>query len=163
MLQHNHISKGLIWRSIDRGGYVMISIDGSIIIQIVNFIFLIWVLNIILYKPIRNVLLQRKERVADFEQSIEASRRDVEEKDEAFSLGIKEAKAKGLKEKEGLLQIASEEERKIIEKINEKAQADIANVRVKIAEDAESARKSLQQEVDTFADAIAQKILGRAV
>jgi F-type H+-transporting ATPase subunit b len=141
----------------------MISIDGSIIIQIVNFIFLIWVLNIILYKPIRNVLLQRKERVADFEQSIEASRRDVEEKDEAFSLGIKEAKSKGLKEKEGLLQIASEEERKIIEKINEKAQADIANVRVKIAEDAESARKSLQQEVDTFADAIAQKILGRAV
>ena len=141
----------------------MISIDGSIIIQIVNFIFLIWILNIILYKPIRNVLLQRKERVADFEQSIEASRRDVEEKDEAFSLGIKEAKAKGLKEKEGLLQIASEEERKIIEKINEKAQADIANVRSKIAEDAESARKSLQQEVDTFADAIAQKILGRAV
>ena len=141
----------------------MISIDGSIIIQIVNFIFLIWVLNIILYKPIRNVLLQRKERVADFEQSIEASRRDVEEKDEAFSLGIKEEKAKGLKEKEGLLQIASEEERKIIEKINEKAQADIANVRAKIAEDAESARKSLQQEVDTFADAIAQKILGRAV
>ena len=141
----------------------MISIDGSIIIQIVNFIFLIWVLNIILYKPIRNVLLQRKERVADFEQSIEASRRDVEEKDEAFSLGIKEAKAKGLKEKEGLLQVASEEERKIIEKINEKAQADIANVRVKIAEDAESARKSLQQEIDTFADAIAQKILGRAV
>ncbi len=141
----------------------MISIDGSIIIQIVNFIFLIWVLNIILYKPIRNVLLQRKERVADFEQSIEASRRDVEEKDEAFSLGIKEAKAKGLKEKEGLLHIASEEERKIIEKINEKAQADIANVRAKIAEDAESARKSLQQEVDTFADAIAQKILGRAV
>lgn len=141
----------------------MISIDGSIIIQIVNFIFLIWVLNIILYKPIRNVLLQRKERVADFEQSIEASRRDVEEKDEAFSLGIKEAKAKGLKEKESLLQVASEEERKIIEKINEKAQADIANVRVKIAEDAESARKSLQQEIDTFADAIAQKILGRAV
>jgi F-type H+-transporting ATPase subunit b len=141
----------------------MISIDGSIIIQIVNFIFLIWVLNIILYKPIRNVLLQRKERVADFEQSIEASRRDVEEKDEAFSLGIKEAKAKGLKEKEGLLQIASEEERKIIEKINEKAQADIANVRAKIAKDAESVRKSLQQEVDTFADAIAQKILGRAV
>jgi len=141
----------------------MISIDGSIIIQIVNFIFLIWVLNIILYKPIRNVLLQRKERVADFEQSIEASRRDVEEKDEAFSLGIKEAKAKGLKEKEGLLQIATEEERKIIEKINEKAQADIANVRVKIAEDVESARKSLQQEIDTFADAIAQKILGRAV
>jgi len=141
----------------------MISIDGSIIIQIVNFIFLIWVLNIILYKPIRNVLLQRKERVADFEQSIEASRRDVEEKDEAFSLGIKEAKAKGLKEKESLLQVASEEERKIIEKINEKAQADIANVRVKITEDVESARKSLQQEVDTFADAIAQKILGRAV
>lgn len=141
----------------------MISIDGSIIIQIVNFLFLIWVLNIILYKPIRNVLLQRKKRIADFEHSIEASKKDAKEKDEAFSSGIKKARAKGLKEKEDLLQIASEEERKIIEKINEKAQTNIVNVRAKIAEDAESARKSLQREVDTFADAIVQKILGRTV
>ncbi|RPJ81803.1 MAG: ATPase, partial [Deltaproteobacteria bacterium] len=27
--------------------------DSSVVIQVVNFIFLIWVLNIILYKPIR--------------------------------------------------------------------------------------------------------------
>ena len=141
----------------------MVTPDYSIIIQIVNFLFLIWVLNIILYKPIRNVLLQRKERIADFEHSIEAYKKDVKEKDEAFSSGIKKARAKGLKEKEDLLQVASEEERKIIEKINEKAQTNIVNVRAKIAEDTKSARKSLQREVDTFADAIVQKILGRAV
>ncbi len=141
----------------------MISIDGSIIIQIVNFIFLIWVLNIILYKPMRNVLLQRKERIADFENSIKASRRDVEEKDDAFFSGIKEARAKGLSAKKDLLQVASAEEQKIIEKINERAQANIANARTKIARDVEGARKSLQLEVDTFADAIVQKILGRTI
>lgn len=141
----------------------MINVDGSVFIQIVNFIFLIWVLNIILYKPIRNVLAQRKEKVTGLEQSIETFNYDSKEKEEAFNAGIKEARAKGLKEKEALVEEASQEEKSIVEKINEKAQADLAQIRSSIAKDTESVRASLQQEIDSFADAIVKKILGRAV
>ena len=141
----------------------MVSINGSLLIQIVNFIFLIWVLNVVLYKPIRSVLIQRKEKVAGLNDKIEFLLRDAKEKDDTFSSGLKEARVNGLKEKEALLQAAGEEEKKIIEKINKKAQADLAEVREKIAKDAEEVRKSLQQELDVFANAIGQKILGRAV
>lgn len=141
----------------------MINVDGSVFIQIVNFIFLIWVLNIILYKPIRNVLAQRKEKVTGLEQSIETFNYDSKEKEEAFDAGIKEARAKGLKEKEALVEEASQEEKSIVEKINEKAQADLAQIRSTIAKDTESVRASLQEEIDSFADAIVKKILGRAV
>lgn len=141
----------------------MINVDGSVFIQIVNFIFLIWVLNIILYKPIRNVLAQRKEKITGLEQSIETFNYDSKEKEEAFDAGIKEARAKGLKDKEALVEEASQEEKSIVEKINEKAQADLVQIRSKIAKDTESVRASLQQEVDSFADAIVKKILGRAV
>ena len=140
----------------------MVSIDGSLIIQIVNFIFLIWVLNVVLYKPIRKVLIQRKEKIAGLEQKIDTAGKDIKEKDDAFSLGIKEAKAKGLNEKGVLLQEAADEEREIIEKINKKAQANLAEIRAKIAKDVESVGKSLQQELDVFANEIGQKILGRA-
>jgi F-type H+-transporting ATPase subunit b len=94
----------------------MVSIDGSLFIQIVNFIFLIFILNIILYKPIRKVLIQRKEKITGLDQRIDMVGKDIKEKDGAFSLGIKEAKAKGLAEKGVLLQQAADEESEVIEK-----------------------------------------------
>ena len=140
----------------------MVSVDGSLFIQIANFIFLIWILNVVLYKPIRKVLIQRKEKISGLDQRIDTIGKDVKEKDDAFSLGIKEAKANGFNKKGVLLQEAADEEREIIEKINKKAQANLAEIRAKIAKDVESVSESLRQELDSFANAIGQKILGRA-
>jgi F-type H+-transporting ATPase subunit b len=140
----------------------MVSVDGSLFIQIFNFIFLIWILNVVLYKPIRKVLIQRKEKITGLEQRIDTVGKDVKEKDDAFSLGIKDARARGLNEKGALLQEAADEEREIIEKINKKAQANLAEIRATIAKDVESVSESLRQELDSFAESIGQKILGRA-
>ncbi|MEW6673447.1 MAG: ATP synthase F0 subunit B [Thermodesulfobacteriota bacterium] len=140
----------------------MIVIDGSVIIQIINFVFLIWVLNTVLYKPIRKVLRQRHEKVAGLENSIETCTRDSREKDASFELGVKDARKRGLKEKDALLQAAAEEEKKIIAKINEKAQAEIVAIREKIAKDAERVRETLQKEIEVFAEEIERKILGRS-
>lgn len=147
----------------ESGGAISVIPDWSLFVQIINFIFLIWVLNLILYKPIRSVLIQRKEKISGLEEGIEAFDRDAAEKEDAFASGIKDARANGLKEKEALLTAAAEEERKIIEKINKNAQADLAEVREKIAKDAQAAKTSLLQEIDGFANAIGEKILGRAV
>jgi len=140
----------------------MIVIDGSVIIQIINFVFLIWVLNTVLYKPIRKVLRQRNEKVAGLEKNIDTFTRDSREKDASFELGIKDARKRGLKEKDALLQAAAEEEKKIIAKINEKAQAEIAAIREKIAKDAARVREALAQEIEVFAEEIERKILGRS-
>ena len=141
----------------------MVSVDGSVFIQIVNFLFLIWALNIVLYRPIRSVLLQRKEKVDGLQQKIGAISDDAKEKDEAFSRGIREARAKGLKQKEALMAEAAETEKQLVDEINAKAQANLVAVREKIAADAAGVRASLEKEIDVFSDAIGQKILGRAV
>jgi len=145
------------------GGGVKVIPDGSLIIQIVNFVFLIWVLNLLLYRPIRKILTQRKEKIGGLELSIETSNKDALEKDQAFAAGIKEARAKGLKEKDVLVQQATEEEKSIVAEINRKAQAELAEVRSKIKNDAQAVRESLHKEVDNFADQICEKILGRTV
>jgi F-type H+-transporting ATPase subunit b len=144
-------------------GRRMINVDGSVFIQIANFIFLIWVMNMILYKPIRKALLQRKEKVSGLERSIDDFNAKALEKENAFASGIKEARANGLKEKQSLIQSGSDEEKIVIENINKKAQAELVKSREKIEKDAESVRVSLQKELDTFVNAIGQKILGRAV
>jgi F-type H+-transporting ATPase subunit b len=143
------------------GGGVKVVPDVSLLIQIVNFVFLIWVLNLLLYRPIRKILTQRKEKIGGLELSIETSDKDAREKDQAFAAGLKEARTRGLKEKEALMQQATEEEKSIIAEINRKAQAELAEIRDKIKNDAEVAREILQKEVDNFADQICLKILGR--
>jgi len=145
------------------GGGITVIPDASLFVQIVNFLLIIWILNILLYKPIRNMLMQRKEKIADSEKNIEGLNQDAKEKDDAFLAGLKEARDKGLIEKGSLIQTAADEEREIIEKINQKAQADLAEIREKIARDTEQVRESLQKEIASFANAIGEKILGRAV
>ena len=145
------------------GAGVVVTPDGSLLIQIANFVFTIWVLNLLLYKPIRKILKQRKEKVDGLELSIETSTKDAREKDEAFVAGVKEARAKGVEKKNALVQEATDEEKSILAELNQKAQAELAQVREKIKREAETARESLQKEVDGFADRISEKILGRAV
>ena len=145
------------------GGGVTVTPDGSILIQIANFIFTIWVLNLLLYKPIRKILTQRKEKVAGLELSIETSAKDAREKDGAFVAGVKEARSRGVEKKNALVQEAADEEKSIIADINQKAQVELAQVREKIKKEAEVARDSLKKGIASFADQISEKILGRAV
>ena len=145
------------------GGGVTVTPDGSVVIQIVNFLFVIWVLNVLLYRPIRKILIQRKEKLDGLELAIETSNNNVKEKDEAFAAGLKEARTRGFKEKDALLQQAADAEKSIIADINRKAQEELAQIREQIKKDAEVARESLQAEIDEFANQISQKILGRAV
>jgi F-type H+-transporting ATPase subunit b len=141
----------------------MISIDGSVFIQIINFLILIWILNLVLYKPIRNIIIQRKEKISGLETDIGTAETKAVAQDQAFADGIKQARANGLKQKETLMQAAADEEKELIGKINEKAQTELVKVREQIASEADDVRQALMKDVDDFAGAISQKILGRAV
>ncbi|MGD8366477.1 MAG: ATP synthase F0 subunit B [Desulfobacterales bacterium] len=141
----------------------MINVDGSLFIQIANFLVLVWIMNIVVYRPIRKILIERKEKVKGLEEGIETRLKDAQEKDEEFMKGVREARSRGVEEKEALLQAAAAEEKQIIAAINEKAQAEMSQVRSKIAADIDAVRSSLQSQVGDFAEAIGQKILGRTV
>ena len=141
----------------------MINIDVSLVYQLINFIALIFILNLLLYRPIRKVLIQRKERISGLEDNITSLGEEAQAQDEAFKVGMRDARAKGLKEKDALIQEATAEEKEILDKINAKAQAELAEVKAKIAQDVEGVRSSLAQEIDGFAQAIGQKILGRTI
>ena len=139
----------------------MVSVDGSIVVQIVNFLLLIWIMNMVLYKPIRKVLQERKEKINGLQSDIDGSAQQVQSKADAYTEGVRQARAAGQKEKEALMQAAVEEEKAIIGKINDSAQAELKEVKEKIAQEMGTVKASLEEEVDAFADAIGKKILGR--
>ena len=133
------------------------------VIQATNFIILIFILNIVLYRPIRKILFQRKEKVEGLEQNVENATSDLAEKEATYASGIREARKKGLKEKDVLVNAATAEEKAIIDKINAEALAELNAVKEKVAKEVDVARAALLKEVDGFANEIGAKILGRAV
>lgn len=145
------------------GGGVTVVPDWSVSIQIVNFVFLIFVLNLLLFRPIRKILQERRDKVKGMESAIDNAGKSVEEKNAAFEKAIRDARSKGLKEKEALVKQAEDEERRQIEAINSKALAELEEIRRKISADAERTRQALQPQVGAFAREITQKILGRTV
>lgn len=137
--------------------------DWTLFVQIGNFILLILILNAILYKPIRQILIERKKKIRGYEEGIDTLQRDTSESEQSFQTKISEARQQGVKEKEALKQTGQEEEKRLIDEINQKAQAELEAVRAQIAKDAEDARRGLEKEIEVFSGTIAEKILGRAV
>jgi len=140
----------------------MVSVDGSLFIQIINFLFLLYALNLVLFKPVRRILLERKEKIDSLERGVKTLSSKASDKDDAYKEGLKSARTEGLKQKETFVDQASQEEKAILERINKKAQANLAAIRGQVAEETEKARLVLEKEVDAFAKAISEKILGRA-
>ncbi len=140
----------------------MVSVNGSLIIQIINFLFLFFVLNLVLFKPVRKILLERREKISGLEGELKQLSKEALDQDRAYKEGLKMARKKGLQQKDIFVEQASKEEKEIIDKINKKAQANLAEIRSKVAKESENARVALEKEVDVFAGAIAEKILGRA-
>lgn len=141
----------------------MINIDGSLIIQMINFLLLVWALNVILYRPIRGIVARRREKILALESGIGQNEQDAQDRESAFTDGIRAAREKGFAEKARMEQQAREEEMKLIEEINENARKDALASRQMVAKEAEVVRKTLQSQISIFADDISSKILGRAV
>lgn len=137
--------------------------DISLVYQMINFLILLFVLNQLLYKPIRKVLLERKAKIQGLESGVEKANSDLASQEESYRNGLRQARTQGLEKKEAFVEEASKQEREIIDQINQKAQANLARIKKQVAEETEQARKALEGEVEAFAKAIGEKILGRAV
>ncbi|MBT6338917.1 MAG: ATP synthase F0 subunit B [Desulfobacula sp.] len=136
--------------------------DISLVYQMINFLILLFVLNLVLYKPIRNVLLERKAKIEGMQEGAQKASNDLVAGEDAYKDGLKQARSKGLKEKEIFIEAASQEEKEIIGRINKKAQANLVEIKKQVADETEQARKTLETEVEAYAKAIGEKILGRA-
>ena len=141
----------------------MISVDFSILIQVINFLFLIWILNIVLYKPIRKIILERKEKIDNLKNSVLSSVEQTKEHKKSVEVGIKEARAEGLKAKEIFINEATAEEKAIISRISDRAREDLEKIKEKIAKETSTVRETLKKEIDVFAKQIGEKVLGRSI
>lgn len=140
----------------------MITMDITLVIQIVNMFVLMFLLNAIIYKPVRKILRDRATKFQEMQDDVaklqDNARRRQEEVDRKMMLASAKAK-EALDSARAGAQAAGDEKLSAI-----KAEADaeknkqLAEVKIQIV----TAGKDLQANLDGFATAMASKILGRS-
>jgi len=141
----------------------MLTIDYSLFIQIANFLFLIFLLNIIVYRPIRGILNRRKEEMSSTEEIIQDWKRKADRNSEEFENRLLETRNEGLKEKGNIKGQGMEEEREMLLNVYSSVEENIDKARLEIQDTISQAKQSLQTEVETFSHELAEKILGRGI
>lgn len=141
----------------------MISIDWTLGLQFINFVVLMLALNIILYRPLRRVMQQRKETVDGSYRKAKSLEGAIDEKMAHYQEQLQQAKLKGNQEKNELRSQAHAEEGAILSAARATATDYMDSIKVKVAGEADRARQALKAETEALAARIASKVLGRGL
>jgi F-type H+-transporting ATPase subunit b len=141
----------------------MISLDISILYQVILFVILWLILNKVLFQPYLKLLDERERRTTgaqhdstELEHESARLRAQYEEK-------IAQARSLAAAERERILQTAREEREKILGEARQEAEQTLAARRKEIATALEVERRLAAAEATTIAQEIASKVLGRKV
>ena len=141
----------------------MIDIDLAFVIQLVNFLVLLAVLNVLLYKPIRKVIAERKGKIADAKSRAEGVDQDVQAKMADYEARLKEMKSGAADERGALVKEAQAEETTILEAARKEASEALAAIKSRVAQEAADARTVLQEQAKVLSVDICEKVLGRSL
>ncbi|MFH1035179.1 MAG: ATP synthase F0 subunit B [Pseudomonadota bacterium] len=142
---------------------VSIDITWSLAFQIANFVVLIFLLNVVLYKPIRGILAERKAKIAQMNGEINASVEGAAAKAQQLEADRAEARKAGASAREEIKAEARGAERELINAATAEMEQTVSKLRAQISQEIGQARDQLKGEVQAFGVELAQKILGRSI
>jgi F-type H+-transporting ATPase subunit b len=139
----------------------MIELNWTLFVQIINFLVLVFLLNMVLFRPIRKSLVDRQARLTSFEDDIfrlgDTQQGILGEVDEQLAA----ARREGLGLRESLRQDGSQAESTLLEQVKMEVDAEWTRVEAKIKQDVAKAQEALRAQAQDFAMALATKIVGR--
>jgi len=135
---------------------------GVLWIQIANFLVLLFVLNVIAYRPIRKIMSERHEEMSGLKERAETLQDKYVQDEKALQENVISARKEGFGLKEQIKQQGSETEKGMLQEASSKTEAQLGKARAEIEQMVAGVRQSLQGEVDAFSQEVAEKILGRS-
>lgn len=141
----------------------MVNLDSTIWVQMVNFLLLIAILNVLLYKPILGIMEKRRKRLGDAEDEVRRLNKEVEDKVAEYEEKLRLAKVDALNRKSEILKEASDQAKAIIDAQRGKIPAIMAEFQERVAKEIGEARRILAEQSRKISAEIAEKVLGRSL
>ena len=141
----------------------MIMPDYTLFLQLANFLFLLFILNILLYRPVRRILGKRKAEVDGLQNSVSELQGKANRFAGEIDEGMAKARKTGYEEKESLKNQGLEEEKKLVKEAASASGERMGQARTEMEKNLLEARGALEKELSLFSKELAEKILGRSV
>jgi F-type H+-transporting ATPase subunit b len=141
----------------------MIDINISLLYQLANFIVLLIALDIILFKPIRQVIQEREQGISSSLGDARTAQERMQVLLEQYNASLADAKQKATATFNGIYQQGLDSQRDMISAERTKAGEMLDKARAEVAASAASARADLKKEAERLSQEITSKLLGRAV
>ena len=141
----------------------MIDINVSLFIQLANFLVLLIVLNIILFKPIRQIMQEREQGISAAFSDARAAQERMQNLLDQYNTSLAEAKQKATTTYNALYQQGLDAQRDLIAAERTTSTEMLDKARAEIATASAAARGDLRKEAERLSQDISAKLLGRAV
>ena len=141
----------------------MVSLDYTILVQMVNFIILIFILNALLYKPILGIIGKRKQKMDESDSEIKRMNQTVEQKMAEYEEKVRLAKVDAMEQKNAIVKEGSDVAKGIIDAVRGEIPAMMEQFHAKMGKEVEEARAILHSQSQKISLDIAEKVLGRSI
>lgn len=141
----------------------MVSLDYTILVQMVNFILLIFILNALLYKPILGIINKRKQTMDESDSEIKRMNRTVEQKMAEYEEKVRLAKIDAMEQKNSIVKEGSDVAKGIIDAVRGEIPGMMEQFHARIGKEVEEARAILHNQSQKISLDIAEKVLGRSI
>jgi F-type H+-transporting ATPase subunit b len=141
----------------------MISLDISVLYQIVIFLVLWLILSKVLFRPYLNLLDERERRTAGARHESSDLEHEGARLKAAYEEKIAQARAAGMAVKDAIVQEGRQEREKLLQQAREEAALTLESARREVQSQLERERAALAAEVVEVARDMVSKILGRRV
>ncbi|PKN38989.1 MAG: hypothetical protein CVU62_01965 [Deltaproteobacteria bacterium HGW-Deltaproteobacteria-2] len=137
--------------------------DYTMLIQMVIFLALVFVLNILLYKPILSIIDRRKKQLEESENEIRLFNESVEKRVAEYEEKLKQAKIKATEAKKEIIQEGANQAKNIVDVVRNEIPVIAREFQQKMDKEVEKAKLILDGHSQELSVQIAQKVLGRSV
>ena len=145
------------------GGGGLISVDKSLIVQIVNFLILLFILQRLLYKPFLAKMQERTSTIQKALDEAKAARAEAARQQEENEARLRAAYAEAAAVRDAALKEAAEESRKHIAAAQAQARKMVEDTKSQLDAEVRRAREELRREVSDLAVAVAEKLVHKSL
>jgi F-type H+-transporting ATPase subunit b len=135
--------------------------DISLLYQMGIFLCLVFILNILLYKPILSIIGQRKKQLEESENEITLFNESVEKRAAEYDEKLRQAKIKGSELKKEIIQEGANQAKNIIDVVRNEIPIMAQEFQQKMDKEVQNAKLILDGRSKQLSLEIAQKVLGR--
>lgn len=139
----------------------MVEINLTIVVQVIQFLILVFVLNRLLFKPIGQVLAERQQKITSWEEKTQNLQETARLNLEKYENQLTEERLKARESQEQLTRELKEKEDENIKAVSEKAALIVAETQQALEQERERLRVELRQQAKELSQILAEKVLGR--